>query len=159
MPAMSDAMRIRGATPADAEVITAFNAAMALETEHKQLDPSVLRAGVEAAIARPTSSKYFLAEIEGRVVGQLMVTFEWSDWRNADFWWIQSVYVPPDSRPRGVFAALYRHVEQLARTAGACGLRLYVERDNTGAQTAYRRLGMTDAGYLVYETDWSVKPA
>ena len=157
MAGMSDATTIRGATPADAEVIAAFNAAMALETEHKRLDPAVLRAGVEGAIARPASAKYFLAELEGRVVGQLMVTFEWSDWRNADFWWIQSVYVPPEFRSRGVFGGLYRHVERLARDAGACGLRLYVERDNAGAQAAYRRLGMADAGYLVYETDWSVK--
>ena len=156
MADMSDSMRIRGATSADAEVIAAFNAAMALETEHKRLDPVVLRAGVEGAIARPTSARYFLAEIEGRVVGQLMVTFEWSDWRNADFWWIQSVYVHPDFRSRGVFATLYRHVERLAHDAGACGLRLYVERANAGAQAAYRRLGMADAGYLVYGTDWFV---
>jgi GNAT superfamily N-acetyltransferase len=130
---------------------------MAFETEHKRLDPAVLRAGVEGAIAGPASAQYYLAEDRGRVVGQLMVTFEWSDWRNADFWWIQSVYVHPDFRSRGIFATLYRHVERLARDAGACGLRLYVERDNAGAQSAYRRLGMTDSDYLVYETDWSVQ--
>jgi len=147
---------IRHATAADADVITAYNAAMALETEHKRLDPATLRAGVQRAIAQPDRARYFLADVEGRVVGQLMVTFEWSDWRNADFWWIQSVYVHPDFRSRGVFATLYRHVERLARDAGACGLRLYVERDNAGAQSAYRRLGMADSGYLVYEADWSV---
>jgi ribosomal protein S18 acetylase RimI-like enzyme len=152
---MSDAMRIRDATAADAEIITSYNAAMALETEHKRLDVATLRAGVEGAIARPGSAKYFLAEIGGRVVGQLMVTFEWSDWRNGDFWWVQSVYVHPEFRSRGVFGALYRHVEGLAREAGACGMRLYVERENVGAQAAYRRLGMGDAGYLVYEVDWS----
>ncbi len=84
-----------------------------------------------------------------------MVTFEWSDWRNADFWWIQSVYVHPDFRSAGIFKALYRHVEALALEAGACGLRLYVERDNARAQEVYRRLGMVDSGYAVYETDWS----
>jgi GNAT superfamily N-acetyltransferase len=150
-------MQIRHATAADAETITAFNAAMALETEHRRLDMAVLRAGVEGAIARPQAARYYLAEVGGRVVGQLMVTFEWSDWRNADFWWIQSVYVHPEFRSRGIFGALYRHVERLAREAGACGLRLYVERENVGAQAAYRRLGMTDSGYLVYEADWSVQ--
>jgi ribosomal protein S18 acetylase RimI-like enzyme len=155
MAGMNEATTIRGATAADAELIAAFNAAMAWETEHKRLDAGVLRAGVEGAIARAVSAKYFLAEAEGRVVGQLMVTFEWSDWRNADFWWIQSVYVAAEFRSRGIFGALYRHVEGLARGAGACGLRLYVERENVGAQGAYRRLGMGDAGYLVFEVDWT----
>jgi ribosomal protein S18 acetylase RimI-like enzyme len=154
---MNDPMRIRGATLADAEVIAAYNAAMALETEHKRLDLAVLRAGVEGAIGHPEAAQYYLADIDGRVVGQLMVTFEWSDWRNGMFWWIQSVYVHPEFRSRGIFGALYRHVERLARDAGACGLRLYVERENAGAQAAYRRLGMTDSGYLVYEADWSVQ--
>jgi ribosomal protein S18 acetylase RimI-like enzyme len=157
MAGMNDSMRIRGATLEDAEVIAAYNAAMALETEHKRLDMAVLRAGVEGAIARPEAATYYLAEVGARVVGQLMVTFEWSDWRNGMFWWIQSVYVHPEFRSRGIFGALYRHVECLARDAGACGLRLYVERDNVGAQSAYRRLGMTDSGYLVYEADWSVQ--
>ena len=154
---MDDSIRIRPATPADAAVIAAFNAAMALETEHKRLDADTLRAGVERAIAQPAAARYFLGEIGGQVAGQLMITFEWSDWRNADFWWIQSVYVHPDFRARGVFRALYRHVEQLARQAKACGLRLYVERDNANAQEVYRRLGMENAGYFVFETDWSKK--
>jgi GNAT superfamily N-acetyltransferase len=146
---------IRPATHADAAIIADFNAAMALETEHKHLDPATLRAGVERAIQQPEAARYFLAEIGGQVAGQLMITFEWSDWRNANFWWIQSVYVHPDSRARGVFKALYQHVEQLARQAKACGLRLYVERDNANAQEVYRRLGMENAGYFVFETDWT----
>ena len=154
---MSSDIQIRAATPADAAVIAGFNAAMALETEHKTLHAQTLRAGVERAIAQPRAARYFLADIAGEVVGQLMVTFEWSDWRNADFWWIQSVYVHPDFRARGVFKYLYQHVEQLARQAGACGLRLYVERENTRAQEVYRRLGMTDSGYAVFETDWTKK--
>jgi ribosomal protein S18 acetylase RimI-like enzyme len=154
---MADTIRIRPATPVDAAVIASFNAAMALETEHKSLDPSILRAGVGRAIAQPDAGRYFLAEIAGQVAGQLMITFEWSDWRNANFWWIQSVYVHPDFRAKGVFKALYRHVEQLARQAKACGLRLYVERDNANAQEVYRRLGMENAGYFVFETDWSKK--
>ena len=154
---MSSDIQIRAATPADAAVIAGFNAAMALETEHKTLHAQTLRAGVERAIAQPRAARYFLADLAGEVVGQLMVTFEWSDWRNADFWWIQSVYVHPDFRARGVFKYLYQHVEQLARQAGACGLRLYVERENTRAQEVYRRLGMTDSGYAVFETDWTKK--
>ncbi|HEY7119289.1 MAG TPA: GNAT family N-acetyltransferase, partial [Tepidisphaeraceae bacterium] len=152
---MPDAIHIRPAAPADAPVIAEYNAAMALETEHKRLDPATLRAGVEWAVAHPDAARYFLAEVAGQVVAQLMITFEWSDWRNAMFWWVQSVYVHPDFRSRGVFGTLYRHVEVLAREARACGLRLYVEKDNARAQEVYRRLGMSDAGYLVYESDWS----
>jgi GNAT superfamily N-acetyltransferase len=152
---MSDPPRIRPAVRDDANAISEFNAAMALETEHKRLDPDTLRAGVERAIQQPDAARYFLAEIGGQVAGQLMITFEWSDWRNANFWWIQSVYVHPDFRAKGVFKALYQHVEQLARQAKACGLRLYVERDNANAQEVYRRLGMQNAGYFVFETDWT----
>src|SRR5439155_4490600 len=115
---MPGPIQIRSATLADAPTLAAYNAAMALETEHKTLDPAKLRAGVERAIAQPQSARYYLADIAGQVVGQLMVTFEWSDWRSADFWWIQSVYVHPDFRSAGVFKSLYRHVEALAREAG-----------------------------------------
>jgi ribosomal protein S18 acetylase RimI-like enzyme len=149
-------MSIRAARAEDAAVVAEFNAAMALETEHKRLDAGTLRAGVEHAIANPEVARYFLAEAGGAVVGQLMVTMEWSDWRNGTFWWIQSVYVRPEFRSRGVFKALYRHVERLAREGrDVRGLRLYVERENAPAQEVYRRLGMRDAGYLVYEVDWS----
>ncbi len=148
-------IQIRSATPSDAATLAAYNAAMALETEHKTLDPARLRAGVERAIAQPAAARYYLADIAGQVVGQLMITFEWSDWRNADFWWIQSVYVHPDFRSAGIFKALYRHVEALAHESGACGLRLYVERDNARAQEVYRRMGMADSGYAVFEVDWS----
>jgi ribosomal protein S18 acetylase RimI-like enzyme len=152
---MPDSIHIRSARADDAAIIAEFNAAMALETEHKRLDSATLGAGVELAIAQPEGARYFLADMNNRVVGQLMVTFEWSDWRNGMFWWIQSVYVHPDFRSRGIFTQLYRHVENLAREAHACGLRLYVERENRSAQEVYRRLGMADAGYAVFEMDWS----
>jgi ribosomal protein S18 acetylase RimI-like enzyme len=152
---MSISIEIRPARPEDAGVIAAYNSAMALETEHKHLDPATLLAGVERAIAQPEGARYFLADVDGRVAGQLMITFEWSDWRNGMFWWIQSVYVPPEFRSRGIFKQLYQHVEELARQASACGLRLYVERENVRAQEVYRRLGMADAGYAVFEKDWS----
>lgn len=151
---------IRNATPADQEFLAHGNESMALETEHKTLDPQVVRRGVAAALADPAHGRYFIAEdAAGRPVGQLMVTYEWSDWRNGQFWWIQSVYVLPDWRRRGVFRALYRHVEALARgTPGICGLRLYVEADNVNAQRTYASCGMVDAGYRVMEVDYSRAP-
>jgi len=147
---------IRPAIAADADFIAQGNAAMALETEHKQLDPEVIGAGVRAALADPTKGLYFVAERDGQRVGQLMFTYEWSDWRNGMFWWIQSVYVLPEARRGGVFRALFRHVEQLAeRDPGVCGIRLYVERENTHAQATYRHCGLHDAGYVVMEVDYT----
>ena len=154
-------LRIRDATQADLDLLLRWAQAMALETESKQLDVEVLRRGIEAGLADPAKARYFIAmhdasvagsETIGVPVGTLMLTREWSDWRDGDWWWIQSVYVPEDQRRRGVFAALYRHVEALARdTPGVVGLRLYVERDNNPAQQTYAALGMRDAGYRMFE--------
>jgi GNAT superfamily N-acetyltransferase len=147
---------IRNAQSRDLDLIASGNAAMALETEHRRLEPATVRAGVQAAFDEPGRGRYFVAEFDGRVVGQLMITFEWSDWRNGVFWWIQSVYVAPEARRQGVFRALYGHVERLAKeTPGVCGLRLYVENDNIRAQQTYLGCGMVNAGYLVMETDYS----
>ena len=153
--------RIRPAIAADAPLLARWAQAMAWETEHKQLDPATVLAGVAAGIADPARARYFIAmqdapvaghETVGVAAGTLMLTREWSDWRNGDWWWIQSVYVPEQHRRRGVFAALYRHVEQLARaTPGVVGLRLYVERGNAAAQRTYAALGMRDAGYDILE--------
>lgn len=143
---------IRPASAADRDRITTFNLAMARETESRELDPEVLRSGVERALADPSRGTYFVAEIAGRVVGCLLVTREWSDWRDGWFWWIQSVYVAPESRGRGVYSALHGHVRDAARETGeVVGLRLYVEPSNAVAQRTYRRLGMADAGYLLFE--------
>lgn len=157
-------LRIRAASAHDRDLLAQWAAAMALETEHKHLDPATVLAGVEAAIADPAKARYFVAVREATVAGRetiasaagtLMLTREWSDWRNGDWWWIQSVYVTPAHRRQGVFAALYRHVEQLARTTpGVIGLRLYVERDNADAQRTYQALGMVDAGYAIYESQF-----
>jgi len=147
---------VRPAGAADADFLAHGNTAMALETEHKRLDPAVVGAGVHAALADPAKGLYFIAERDGQRVGQLMFTYEWSDWRNGMFWWIQSVYVLPEARRGGVFRALFRHVEQLAeRDPGVCGIRLYVERENTRAQATYRHCGMHDAGYVVMEVDYT----
>ena len=156
--------RIREATADDAALLARGASAMALETEHKRLDPATVLAGVAAGIADPARARYFVAMDEalaaGREtlalpVGTLMLTREWSDWRNGEWWWIQSVYVDPAHRRQGVFAALYRHVEQLARsTDGVVGLRLYVERGNATAQRTYESLGMRDADYRIYEAEF-----
>jgi ribosomal protein S18 acetylase RimI-like enzyme len=145
-------LTLRSAAPADADVIAEYNQKLAQETEGRSLDADLLRAGVRAALADAARGRYFVAEVDGSVIGQLMLTLEWSDWRNGWIWWIQSVYVHKDYRRQGVFRALYRHVEAAARADPAVvGLRLYVERENHSAQEAYLRLGMERTNYLVLE--------
>lgn len=142
---------IRRAQIADLDTLVAYNLAMARETEGLELDRAVLRAGVRAVLEGQRPGLYFVVEMAGRVIAQLMITFEWSDWRNRDVWWIQSVYVSPEARRRGHYAALYRHVLAEAKDAGAGGVRLYVDRRNTRAQTTYAALGMNGDHYQVYE--------
>lgn len=144
-------LTIRRGEPRDLNVITTYNIQMAQETEQKKLDPYVVTAGVRAALADEHKGIYFVAEVEGRVVGQLMITHEWSDWRNGDVWWIQSVYVLPEFRKQGVFKALHTHTRAAAIEAGAAMLRLYVERDNARAQDVYKTLGLSLSGYLMME--------
>jgi GNAT superfamily N-acetyltransferase len=146
---------IRTATASDIDFLADGNAAMALETEHRRLDAARLRAGVAALFENSSRGVYYIAETDGERAGQMMITYEWSDWRNGNFWWIQSVYVEPRFREQGVFRALYSHVGKLARaTQEVCGLRLYVERENHRAQTAYERLGMKRAAYQLFEIDF-----
>lgn len=146
-------MKIRDATQADLEFIVAANAALAAESEDQALDPALLRPGVQAVLDDPALGRYYLAEIGGQPVGQLMTTFEWSDWRNGVFLWIQSVYVLTAHRGAGVFRALYQHLAELARQDGRiCGIRLYVDRENRRAQEVYTRLGMHLSNYQVMET-------
>jgi len=147
---------IRAARAEDAGDIARFNVAMALETEGKALDPTRLRAGVDAVFADSRHGFYLVAEADGANAGCLMITYEWSDWRNGQWWWLQSVYVPEGFRRRGVFRALHAEAERRARaTAGVIGLRLYVERENANAQSTYAKLGMRDAGYRLYECEFS----
>lgn len=147
------ALLIRAATAADAPLLATWAASMALETENKVLDDAIVLAGITAGIADPSKARYVVAECAGDPVGTLMLTTEWSDWRNGWWWWIQSVYVTPAQRRRGVFRALYAHAHALARqTPGVCGLRLYVEDANVRAQATYASLGMVDARYRVFET-------
>jgi GNAT superfamily N-acetyltransferase len=145
-------MRIRDATPADVEFIIRANLALAAETEDQALDAALLRPGVQAVLDDPSLGRYYLAELEGRPVGQLMTTFEWSDWRNGLLLWIQSVYVLPEARGRGAFRALYQHLVDLAEAdARICGIRLYVDRHNSRAQQVYARLGMHLSNYAIME--------
>ena len=149
-------LRIRDAAFSDALLIAAFNAAMAVETEGLALDASLLFAGVRGVLGDPAKGRYYLAESAGRVIGQAMITFEWSDWRNGVFWWLQSVYVEPSARRQGVFRALYSHVVQETLRTGGVGVRLYVDRHNEAAQKTYSRLGMQHAGYEMYEVDFVI---
>lgn len=144
-------MPIRPASIADLPDLVAWNAAMAWETEHKQLDPAILQRGVRGVFEQPQRGFYLVAERDGVAVGSLLVTYEWSDWRDGDFWWIQSVYVVPAARRGGVFRELYADVEQRAQAAGAIGLRLYVETENRHAQATYAGLGMQRCHYFMYE--------
>lgn len=153
-PTLADgtALVVRAATAADSVFIIEANAAMALETEQRRLDPAVLARGVAAVFAEPARGRYWVVEHDGIVVGCLLVTREWSDWRDGDWWWVQSVYVVPTARRAGAFRALYRHVEAAAlATPGVIGLRLYVERDNRRAQQTYRALGMDETAYRLFE--------
>jgi ribosomal protein S18 acetylase RimI-like enzyme len=149
---------IRLAVLGDAPTLAEYNAAMALETEHLELDRERLFGGVEAVLRDPSKGFYLVADDDGAVTGQLMVTFEWSDWRNGVFWWVQSVYVRPDRRGGGIYTALYQEAVRRAQAQGdVCGLRLYVEKDNTRAQAAYRKLGMSETDYLLFETDFVLR--
>ncbi len=159
MPNAHATPSIRAARAEDAALLAQWAIAMAWETEHKRLDPSIVERGVRAAFDHPSRGRYFVAECMvdgvGAAVGTLMLTYEWSDWRCGDWWWIQSVYVAKEHRRRGVYCALYAHVHALAKAApDVCGLRLYVERDNANAQRTYESLGMRDAGYRLYEDEF-----
>lgn len=148
-------LRIRLGCADDAEVVAEFNRAMAVETEHLELDADRLRQGVEAVFADPAKGFYLVAEQDGLVVGQLLITYEWSDWRNGLFWWVQSVYVDPPARGRGVYRKLYEDVHRRAQERGdVCGMRLYVERDNEAAKRTYGRLGMSATVYEMWEEDF-----
>jgi len=146
-------MRIRDATHADLEFIAFANAALAAESEGQALDRGLLVPGIRAVLDDAALGRYYLAESDGRPVGQLMTTFEWSDWRNGLFLWIQSVYVLPGYRRSGIFRSLFRHLEAVARAdARICGIRLYVDRGNASALEVYGRLGLHHSNYVVMES-------
>ncbi|MEK9869793.1 MAG: GNAT family N-acetyltransferase [Gammaproteobacteria bacterium] len=149
-------IEITDASFADASIIAEFNQQMAQETENKTLDTATINAGVERMITDSSLGRYLVAREEtGRIVGCLGITYEWSDWRNGLFWWIQSVYVLPEARENGVFTAMYQQVRDLCQaTDNACGIRLYVERDNDRAYRTYVRLGMVETEYRLMEEEF-----
>ena len=142
---------VRAALVADAPTIVDFNHRLALETEQKQLGHETLVKGVDAILRDPRLGRYFVAVVGDRIVGQMAITEEWSDWRNGAIWWLQSVYVDAAWRGRGVFRLLLNKVVALGRDAGVIGLRLYVEHHNERAQQTYARNSFNDAGYIVME--------
>ena len=145
-------LRVRDAVATDLDFVVEANRRLALESEDIVLDAALLRPGVAAVLADRTLGRYFIAESGGRPVGQMLLTYEWSDWRNGVFWWIQSVYVADGCRGAGVFSALYRHAEALATADPAvCGLRLYVDRSNARAQAIYGHVGLHASNYEVME--------
>lgn len=152
MVAENVAPTVREARRGDIEVIVEFNSALARETEELTLDAGVVKAGVRAVLDNPGRGVYYVAGLDDHVAGVLLLTFEWSDWRNGEYLWIQSVYVRPQYRRQGIFRALYEHVRQLSKSDGRCGLRLYAEAHNEAAIATYEKLGMCHYGYHVYET-------
>lgn len=152
-------LTVRPARIEDVARIVEFNRKLAAETEQLRLDPATLQAGVEAVLLDPAKGRYFVAVAGEQVVGQIMHTREWSDWRNGDIWWIQSVYVDSTARRTGVFRALFKSLREAARTTpGVVGVRLYVEHSNEPALAVYQRLGMKRAGYDVMEDVWTNVP-
>lgn len=148
---------IRKATLDDLDTVVRFNLALAKESEGRELNETRVSAGVTALIVDEQKGSYFLVEQDSRVIAQTMITYEWSDWRNGNFWWIQSVYVAPEHRGTGIFSQLYRHIHKLAlETPNVCGLRLYVDHENQHAADIYRALGMQDAHYDLLEIDFQL---
>ncbi len=143
---------IRPANSDDIPLLVDGNQRLAAETEAKHLDGETLAAGLAAMFEDPSRGQYFIAEVDGQPAGQIMNTYEWSDWRNGQIWWVQSVYVWAEFRNQGVFRALYEHLAKIAREdSSVVGIRLYVENENNRAQEVYRKLGMKDPGYFVLE--------
>jgi len=142
---------IRKAAPADAPSIIDFQQKMAWETESFKLDPETVTKGVKAVFADHSRGQYYVAESTGNIVASLLITCEWSDWRNCNVWWFQSVYVIPEFRRQGIFGKMYTHVKELAIKEGVAGLRLYVETSNTRAKKTYEALGMSSEHYSFYE--------
>jgi GNAT superfamily N-acetyltransferase len=156
-------LTVRLARPEDVATIVSFSAAMALETEGRHLDLARLRKGTMALFESPVRGFFMVAEVDcathAQLAGQLMITYEWSDWRNGVFWWIQSVYVDPKWRRRGVFRRMHQAVMQEARTrTDVCGVRLYVDKDNPIAHATYERLGLVRSAYQIYEADFILSP-
>jgi GNAT superfamily N-acetyltransferase len=142
---------IRTANPSDAPSIIDFQVKMAWETEQFELNPEIVTCGVQAVFEDPSRGRYYVAEDSGEVVASLLITNEWSDWRNCNVWWFQSVFVTPSYRRQGIFRKMYQYIRTLAEEQNIAGLRLYVETKNKRAQETYEALGMSSEHYSFYE--------
>ena len=152
MERRNQGINLRLATVRDIDYITLFNTEMAFETENINLDQADLRLGIAAVLSDSNLGFYLISELEGVLIGQILITKEWSDWRNAWFWWIQSVFVEPNHRRKGVYSAMYKKIVDMAdREGNVCGLRLYVDSDNLSAKQVYSHLGMSQSHYDLYE--------
>ena len=155
MESLNNTIEIQIADITDLDIIIANNIEMAQETKNRTLDQSTLSHGVEEVLHNANLGWYYIAKIDGHNAGQLMITREWSDWRNGYFWWIQSVFVHKEYRKIGVYTSLHKHVESRAKKMGVVGLRLYVDSKNKSAQKVYEQLRVKNSHYLFYEEDWS----
>lgn len=144
---------LRVADFSDTEDLLHHNLEMALETEQLVLEKDLVRAGVQTLLLRPEKGFYLIAEISGKIAGSLMITYEWSDWRNSDIWWIQSVFVRPEFRRMGVYTALHTEIVKMGKEKGAGKIRLYAERDNIEAHKTYIQQGMEPSHYLLFEQE------
>jgi GNAT superfamily N-acetyltransferase len=144
-------LTIRKASSEDAPIIIDFQQKMAWETEQIILTPKIIIKGVNAVFLNPSHGQYWVAEMEGTVVASLLITYEWSDWRNTNVWWFQSVYVLPAYRRKGIFRTLYLFIRDEADKQDVAGLRLYVETNNSKAKKTYEALGMKSEHYRMYE--------
>lgn len=142
---------IRPAVPSDSKTIRDFQKAMAMETENMILNHEIISRGVEAVFSDSGKGRYFIAEAGGKIVASLLITYEWSDWRNANVWWFQSVYVIPEYRRKGIFRQMYNFIRNEADREGVAGLRLYVETANVRAHKTYEAMGMNGSHYKMYE--------
>lgn len=150
-----DQISIREGSISDTPTIAKFQQQMALETESKILKESTIRQGVESVLKCPNKGFYIIAETDSQVIGSLLVTFEWSDWRNGWFFWIQSVFVDAKYRRQGVYRVMHGEVIRRTKASGnCCGIRLYVEKDNRNAQKVYKTLGMHETDYYLYEEEF-----
>lgn len=146
-------LHIRTASPNDAEAIAQFQLNMALETEDKELSYQTVLTAVTQVFADPYKGFYLVAQADNKVVGSLLITFEWSDWRNSNMWYFQSVYLVPEYRGKGIFGKMYREVVALATAHDIHSVRLYVEKDNEHAQKVYQKLGMSIMPYDMYSIE------
>jgi GNAT superfamily N-acetyltransferase len=144
-------INIRKAIVEEAPVIIDFQQKMAWETEQMTLKPETIKNGVNGVFENTSRGQYWVAEENGKIIASLLITYEWSDWRNSDVWWFQSVYVLPEWRRKGIFRSMYSHIKAEADNKGIAGLRLYVETNNNTAQKTYESLGMQSEHYRMYE--------